>query len=93
MKQSTFSESQIVRALKEVEGGRSVNEVAREPGVAKATRVLPAGQRGGRTIPSGFQLVLPPRRQGSITAQGVWATPIGANWLRFNRPALGKSSA
>ena len=37
MKKSTFSESQIVKALKEIEGGRIVGEVARELGVAKAT--------------------------------------------------------
>ena len=37
MKKSRFSESQIVKALKEVESGRSVDEVARELGVAKAT--------------------------------------------------------
>ena len=36
MKKSTFSESQIIRDHKEVEGGRSVDEVARELGVAKA---------------------------------------------------------
>ena len=37
MKKSKFSVSQIVKALKEVEGGRTVDEVVRELGVAKAT--------------------------------------------------------
>jgi len=33
MKKSKFTEAQIVKALKEVENGRSVNEVSRELGV------------------------------------------------------------
>lgn len=37
MKRSKFSEYQIVRFLKEVEGGRTVKEVCREYGFAEAT--------------------------------------------------------
>jgi len=37
MKKSRFSESQIVRILKEVEGGRMVKEVCREYGMSDAT--------------------------------------------------------
>ena len=37
MKRSRFSEHQIVRILKEVEGGRTVKEVCREYGFSDAT--------------------------------------------------------
>ena len=37
MKKSTFSESQFVKILKEIEDGRRVHKVARELGVAKTT--------------------------------------------------------
>ena len=37
MKKSRYTETQIVKILKEVEGGRRVNEVCREYGVAEAT--------------------------------------------------------
>lgn len=37
MKKSRYSESQIVKILKEVEGGRQVKEVCREYGIADAT--------------------------------------------------------
>jgi len=37
MKRSRFSESQIVRILKEVEGGRMVKDVCREYGISDAT--------------------------------------------------------
>lgn len=37
MKSSKFSESQIIKALKEIEQGRSVPEVSRELGIDKST--------------------------------------------------------
>lgn len=37
MKKVRFSESQIVRILKEVEGGRAVKEVCRENGISDTT--------------------------------------------------------
>ncbi|EEY71725.1 hypothetical protein VHA_002543 [Grimontia hollisae CIP 101886] len=37
MKKSRYTESQIVKILKEVEAGRKVNEVCREYGISDAT--------------------------------------------------------
>lgn len=37
MKKSRFTESQIIKAVKAYEAGRSVNELAREYGVSQAT--------------------------------------------------------
>jgi len=37
MRSSRFSETQVVRILKEVEGGRTVKDVSREYGVSEAT--------------------------------------------------------
>ncbi len=37
MRKSRFTESQIVRTLKEVEGGRQVKDVCRELGISEAT--------------------------------------------------------
>ncbi len=37
MKKSRYTESQIIKVLKEVEGGRAVKEVCREYGIADAT--------------------------------------------------------
>ena len=37
MRKSKFSDSQIVKILKEVEGGRKVKEVCREHGISDAT--------------------------------------------------------
>ena len=37
MKKTRYSESQIIKVLKEVEGGRTVKAVCREYGIAEAT--------------------------------------------------------
>ena len=37
MKKSRYSESQIVKALKEVEGGRAVKDLCRDMGISDAT--------------------------------------------------------
>jgi|TARA_B100001964_G_C13841283_1_gene425959 putative transposase len=37
MRKSRYSESQIVKALKEVEGGRNVKAICREYGISEAT--------------------------------------------------------
>ena len=37
MKKSRFSESQIIRILKEADGGRKVVDICRENGVSQAT--------------------------------------------------------
>lgn len=37
MKKTRYTESQIVKALKEVEGGRNVKDMCREYGVSEAT--------------------------------------------------------
>jgi len=37
MKRSKFTETQIIRILKEVEGGRTVKEVCRDYGMSDAT--------------------------------------------------------
>ena len=47
MRRSRFSESQIVRILKEVEGGRKVKEVCREHGISDATYYQWKSKYGG----------------------------------------------
>ena len=37
MKKSKFTESQIIKSLKENEGGRSVEDISRELGISKGT--------------------------------------------------------
>lgn len=50
MKTSKFSESQIIKVLKEVEQGRSVPEVARELGVDKSTIYYWRKRYGGMEV-------------------------------------------
>lgn len=50
MRKSRFTESQIVKALKEVEGGRSVTEVCRENGVSDATYYNWKAKYGGMEL-------------------------------------------
>lgn len=47
MRKSRFSESQIVKILKEVEGGRKVKEVCREHGISDATYYQWKSKYGG----------------------------------------------
>ena len=47
MKRTRFSESQIIKALKENEGGRSVEEIARELSITKSTFYVWRKKYGG----------------------------------------------
>lgn len=49
MKRSRFTEHQIIRILKEVEGGRAVKEVCREYGMSDATYYNWKAKYGGMT--------------------------------------------
>jgi putative transposase len=50
MKKTRFSESQIVRILKEVEGGRTVKEVSREYGISDSTYYNWKAKYGGMDV-------------------------------------------
>ena len=50
MCQSRFTESQIVKVLKEVEGGRQVMEVSREYGISDATYYNLKAKYGGMEV-------------------------------------------
>ena len=50
MRKSKFNESQIVKALKSVEAGRSVREVCREMGIAEATYYVWKQKFGGMEV-------------------------------------------
>lgn len=47
MKKSRFSESQIIRILKEADGGRKVVDICREHGVSQATNYQWKAKFGG----------------------------------------------
>ncbi len=50
MRKSRFSESQIFKILKEVEGGRAVKDVCREYGVSEATYYNWKAKYGGMEL-------------------------------------------
>ena len=50
MKRSRFTESQIVRILKEIEGGRMVKDVCREYGMSDATYYNWKAKYGGMEL-------------------------------------------
>ena len=50
MKRSRFSANQIVRILKEVEGGRLVKDICREHGVSEATYYKWKNKYGGLEV-------------------------------------------
>lgn len=47
MRKSKFTESQIVTTLKQVEGGRQIKDVCREPGISEATYYAWKSKYGG----------------------------------------------
>ena len=47
MKKSRFTETQIIKVLKEVEGGRQVKDVCREVGISDATYYTWKSKYGG----------------------------------------------
>lgn len=50
MKRSKFSESQILKILKEVEGGRTARDVCREHGISEPTYYKWRSKYGGMTL-------------------------------------------
>ena len=53
MKKSRYSESQIIKVLKEVEGGRTAKAVCREYGIAEGTYYTWKSKYGGMEWPIG----------------------------------------
>jgi putative transposase len=47
MKKTRFTETQIVKALKEMEGGRAADDISREMDISKATLYRWKGKYGG----------------------------------------------
>ena len=74
MKKSRFTEAQIIRILKEVEGGRMVKEVCREYGMSDATYYNWKAKYGGMEASD-------IKRLKDLAQENVQQDPASANAL------------
>ena len=73
MKKSRFSESQIIRILKEADGGRKVADICREHGVSQAAYYQWKAKFGGTDVSEG-------QRQ---SLSGCWRTRCWTKPLHY----------